>query len=89
MLYNSVTDILRVYPQKNNAWMALDSMFLAEASELGVPVGCSPYKRITDPWGRAFPLVEPKLNYVDGEIVSWTFVTTVDGQEVKCVVQND
>lgn len=89
MLYNSVTDILKVYPQKNSAWMALDTCFIAEASDLGIPPGADP-RAATDPWNRSFMFkpVDVRRDF-EGEIIGWDLKTSVDGQEVICKIMND
>jgi hypothetical protein len=85
MIYDSVTDILKCYPQRNMVWQPLDSMFIADASDFGgLP--------IKDPWNRPFPnqsgVIDAKYD-AEGDIIYWNYKTTVDGEEVVCKIFND
>lgn len=84
MLYNSVTDILREYPQKNSIWNPLDSEFVAEMSDF---TG----QKILDPWNRGLigPLKPHRDGTIDNEIICWTTVTTVNGHKIVLRIFND
>jgi hypothetical protein len=87
-IYNDMTELVREFPVKNNAWMALDSCFVAEASSLGIPPGGS-LADAKDPWNRSF-VKDPEPQYSeDNEIVAWNLWTSVNRQPIKCKVFND
>jgi hypothetical protein len=81
--YNSVLEILREFPAKNNKWMALDSGFCAEISDFGGG-------EILDPWNRQIPgsMTEVRDN-IDNETTHWVGVTTVNGFPVRLTIFND
>ena len=81
-IYNSVSDILREHPQKNNLWTALDTEFSAEMSDF--------YRKdITDPWNRPFPNPPKKVTDGEGDVVAVVYETTVNSQLVRCRLFND
>lgn len=88
MIYNTVQDILKEFPQQNSAWTALDSCFVADASELGIPPKGS-FRKAKDPWNRSFPNPPRPITNKENELVAWHFTTTVNGQEVECRILND
>jgi len=81
-IYHDMTELIREYPIKNPAWMALDQCFVAEMPLLRL--------HYRDPWNRPFPNDEPQVvRDGEGEIITWIYKTTVNGQEIICKVFND
>lgn len=85
IIYRDTTELLRVWPIRNRAWMALDTMFCADASALGVAPGGLGLELIRDPWNRKVPRGSVRAGCGDREGVAfWHFTTTVEGQAWEC-----
>ena len=90
IIYSDMSELSRVWPVRNKAWNAGDTMFIADASELGIAPGGLGLGTIKDPWNRKIPNDTIKCTYdADGGVLLWQFVTTVESQPVTCRIFND
>ena len=80
--YNSVQDVLREFPARNNTWMALDSGFCVEISDFGK-------RPIYDPWGRPIPGKLTEFRDSENETTHWIGTTTVNGFPIRLTIFND
>jgi hypothetical protein len=89
IICSDMTELSRVYPVRNQPWKPGESMFYAEASELGIAPGGLGLAAIKDPWNRKIPDGAIKCHYNKGDVMFWKFTTTVEGQPVECQIFND
>ena len=68
--------------------MALDSVFVTDASTLGITPGGLGLSTIRDPWNRKIPNGSIKCAYNEGDVTTWIFITTVEGHPVECRIFN-
>lgn len=87
-----LSDVLKEFPMKNPAWMALDplNVIVTDASDLGLRAGQPPdIENVKDPWNRRFPKPGRPIADKEQELVAWHFTTTIRGQEIECKIFND
>jgi hypothetical protein len=90
VLFTDALHLCSIWPIRNRKWSASDSCFIVDASELGLAPGEAPTPmNVNDPWNRLFP--NPSFIQLDmeGDILYWEFMTTVEGQKFQCKIFND